>query len=139
MPVTFAILPKRHLVLFTYHGEVTMQEVIDVVAAATSHPAHRDGMRQLCDLSRVTRIEKDFAALMKMQAKLAENFVIRQADRIVVFYAPTPVARSIAQMAKKSWDGLNSVIVLMHEDEAEALALLGLAERSLSDLQAVVY
>lgn len=137
MPVTFALLPQRNLVLFTYLGEVTMQQVAQVVAEATLHPDHRDGMSHLCDLSRVTGIEKDFAALLKMQAQLTESFAVRQSDRIVVFYAPNPVARSIAQMAKRSWDGLNSVIVLMHEDEAEALALLGLPERTLSDLQAV--
>lgn len=136
MPVDFVILPRRNLVLFRYHGEVTMQEVTDIVAEATSHPSHCDGMSQLCDLSRVTGIEKDFAALMKMQAKLTENFAVQQSDRLVVFYAPTPLARSIAQMAKRSWDGLNAVVVLMHEDEAEALALLGVAEKRLSDLQA---
>ena len=37
-------------------------------------------------------------------------------------------------MARKSWEGLNSVIVLVQNRESDALALLGLPETSLAAL-----
>lgn len=138
MPVGFVILPQRNLAIFTYSGEVTLQESSDVVAAAAAHPDHRPGMRQLCDLSRVTGVERDFPELLKMQARMAESLLTRPHELIVVFYAPTRAGQEMVQMARRSWEGLNSVIVLAQEDEAEALALLGLPEKSLASLLACV-
>ncbi len=138
MPVSFTILPQRNLAIFTYSGEVTLRESGEVVAAAAAHPDHRLGMRQLCDLSRVTGVERDFPALLKMQALMAESLLIKPMELVVVFYAPTRAGQELVQMARKSWDGLNSVIVLSQDDEAEALALLGLPEKSLAALLACV-
>lgn len=138
MPVGFVILPQRNLAIFTYSGEVTFQESSDVVASAATHPDHRPGMRQLCDLSRVTGVEHDFPELLKMQARMAESLLTRPNELIVVFYAPTRAGQELVQMARRSWEGLNSVIVLSQEDECEALALLGLPEKTLASLLACV-
>ena len=138
MPVSFTILPQRNLAIFTYWGEVTLQESGDVVAAASAHPDHRPGMRQLCDLSRVTGVERNFPALLKIQALMAESLVIKPMELVVVFFAPTRAGQELVQMARKSWEGLNSVIVLWQEDETDALALLGLPEKSLAALLACV-
>lgn len=134
MPAHFTILPQRNLVVFTYSGEVKYQEASDVVAAATAHPDHRAGMRQFCDLSQVTGVEHDFPALMKMQARIAEDLMPKSAELLVLFYAPTPVGQEMARMARRSWEGLNSVIVVVQEHEAEALALFGLPETSVAAL-----
>jgi hypothetical protein len=138
MPVSFTILPHRNLAIFTYSGEVTLQESSDVVAAAAAHPDHRLGMRQLCDLSRVTGVERDFPALLKMQARLADSLLTKPMELVVVFYAPTRAGQELVQMARRSWEGLNSVIVLSQDDETEALALLGLPEKTLAALLACV-
>ena len=134
MPVSFKILPRRNLVLFRYSGMVTLQESGEIVAKAAAHPDHRAGMRQLCDLSAVTGVERDFPALLRMQARMAEDLHSRSGDLFVVFYAPTPIGQDMAQMARKSWEGLNSVIVLVQNRESDALALLGLPETSLAAL-----
>jgi hypothetical protein len=91
-------------------------------------------MRQLCDLSRVTGVERNFPELLKMQARFVETLLPAGRDLLVTFYAPTRAGQELAQMARKSWQGLEALVVLIHEDEAEALALLGLRERSLSEL-----
>ena len=134
LPVSFKILPQRQLILFTYAGLVGLQESTDAIGACARHPDYRPWQRQFCDLSRVTGVERDFPKLMKMQAKIVEDLQSDGNDLIVVFYAPTQVGQILAHTARKSWDGLNAVIVLIHDDEAEALALLGLPETSLSDL-----
>lgn len=134
MPVSFHILPQRNLALFTYTGFVTLAESMAVVADFARHPDHQPWMRQLCDLSAVTGVERNFPELLKMQARFVETLLPAGRDLLVAFYAPTRAGQELAQMARKSWAGLNAVVVLIHEDEAEALALLGLAERKLSDL-----
>jgi hypothetical protein len=134
MPVRFKILPRRNLVIFTYSGHVTLDESAEAVAVAANHPDHRPGMRQLCDLSAVTSVERDFPALMKTQARIAESLLQKPADVVVMFYAPHRIAKEIVQMARRSWEGLNSVIVLEQDDEAEALSLLGLPEPSVAKL-----
>jgi len=134
MPVTFKILPRRALVVFTYSGMVGLQESLDAIAACVGNPEYQPSMRQLCDLSAVTGVERDFPALLKMQAKMVESLQPAESDLVVLFYAPSRAGQEMAQMARKSWEGLNSVLVLTQDNEAKALALLDLPERSLDAL-----
>jgi hypothetical protein len=138
LSVTFHILPQRQLVLFRYSGQVTLQESMDIVAAATAHPDYRPWMRQLCDLSSVTGVEHDFVKLLKMQARILENLAPGADDMMVLFYAPTRPGQEMAHMAQKSWDGLNSVMVQIQDSEAAVLDVLGLAETRLGDLLQLV-
>lgn len=95
-------------------------------------------MRQFCDLSAVTGVERNFPELLKMQAKIVEEMGPAGPELLVMFYAPTRAGQELAQMARKSWEGLDSVIVLIQETEADALAVLGLPETSIADLMASV-
>lgn len=134
MPVTYAIRPAWNLILFRYHGEVTFHESVAVVEAAASDPMARAGMRHLCDLSDVTGVERDFLALLRMQAQMAESLHRPGPEQVVVFFAPTPAGQQLAEMARRSWEGLDSVIVLLQTCEAEALALLGIKASKISDM-----
>jgi hypothetical protein len=138
MPASFQIVRQRQLALFTYSGFVTLAESMAVVADCARHPDHRPWMRQLCDLSAVTGVERNFPELLKMQARFVETLLPAGRDLLVTFYAPTQAGQTMAQMARKSWDGLNAVVVLIHDVEAEALGLLGLRERSLTELLTAV-
>lgn len=137
MPVSFKVLPRRNLVLFTYSGMVGLQESMEVVAAATRHPDYRQTMRQLCDLSQVTGVERDFPALLKMQARIVESLYTPESELVVLFYAPGRAGREMAQMARKSWEGLNSVLVLILDRESQALAVFGLPDLSIAALAAL--
>ena len=134
MPVTFKIIPKRQLILFTYSGLVTLQESMDIVAQSARDPLYQPWQRHLCDLSAVTEVERDFLRLMQMQAKIAETFQPQAHDTIVLFYAPTKAGQMMAEMARKSWEGLNSVLVMVQHSEAQALAMLDLPEQNLQAL-----
>lgn len=136
MPISFRLFPLRDLVLFTYVGQISLQASIAAIAACSAAPGHHAGMRQLVDLSGVTGFEKNFPELLKMQARIAEYLVRGGPELIVLFLAPTRVAQEMAQMALKSWDGLDAIIVRIVEDEAQALALLGVREQCLVDLVA---
>lgn len=132
MPVAFRIFPKYQMILFSYAGRVSLQETMDAVAASTCHPDHRPGLRHFCDVSQVTSVESDFPKLLKMQARIAEAFQPEADDPLVLFYAPTRVGQKMARMAQKSWHGLGAVIVVICDEEAEALAVLGLKALSLA-------
>ncbi len=134
MPASFQILPQRQIALFTYAGFVTLAESLAVVSDYARHPDHQPWMRQLCDLSAVTGVERNFPELLKMQARLVETLLPQGRDLLVTFFAPTKAGQELAQMARKSWAGLDAVIVLIHHGEAEALTLLGLSERSFAEL-----
>ena len=134
MPVAFRYISQRQLILFTYSGKVSLQETLDAVAASAAHPEHRSGLRHFCDVSQVTSVERDFPKLLKMHAKMAESLLPAEDDLVVLFYAPTQEGQKMARQAQKSWQGVSTVIVLICEHEAEALALLGLKEQSLAAL-----
>lgn len=134
MSVFYHVLPQSNVAVFSYSGHVTFAEALSAVAAVARHPDHHDTMRQLCDLSEVTSVERDFPALMRMQARMAENLLPPHGERLVVFYAPHPAAQQLAQMARKSWDGLDQVLVRVVAREDQALALLGLKAPAIADL-----
>lgn len=134
MPVDTFVLPQLNLAVFVYSGPVTFQEASEAVAGVAQHPDHHDTMNQLCDLSGVTAVERDFAELMKMQASLTEHLLPQSGEKLVVFCAPHAAARSMANMARKSWDGFNQVLVRLVEREDQAMALLGLKQNSIAEL-----
>lgn len=134
MPVATHVLPRLNLAIFVYSGQVRLAEALEAVGAVSRHPHHHDTMRQLCDLSGITAIERGPTELMKMQARLAEYMLPKRGEKLVVFYAPHPVARNVAHMARKSWDGVDSVLVRVVETEEQALALLGLGGGNIAQL-----
>lgn len=135
MPVSFRILPHRALVLVTYTGMAGLQETIERTAECASHPDFRPTHRHLVDVSRITGYERDFPGFFAMQAKVMESYPPPLGhDQMFLFLAPTRAGQEMAQMVRRSWDGLDAIIVRIVEDEAQALALLGLRESCLADL-----
>ena len=134
MPVSFQILPHRQLILFIYSGKVTFQESSEIVGQSARHPAFSPWLRHLCDLSRVTGVERDYLKLLKMHAKIAEDLRPSGHDLLVLFYAPNRAGQSMAEMARRSWQGQSGAIVMIHDREAEALAMFGLRETSMDEL-----
>jgi hypothetical protein len=136
MPVCFHLLPSRNLILFRYSGFIRLDEPAAAVQASTQAPGFRPGMRHLVDVSQATGVDRDWPALLRQQADIASVMVPQGPEQLVLFYAPTRAGQWMAQMARRSWEGLNIVSVRVIEDEAEALALLGLPERSIAALLA---
>lgn len=138
MPVDIRVLPERNLVLAIYTGVAGLRETTERAAECAAHPGFRASMRHLVDLSRITGYERDFPGFFAMQAKVMEDFVSPGGDHIFLFYAPTRAGQEMANMVRRSWEGLERAIIVVHDDEAEALATLGLRERRIEDLVAGV-
>ncbi|PRX38249.1 hypothetical protein SAMN05216257_103225 [Meinhardsimonia xiamenensis] len=135
MAVTFSIFPERGLVYVRYEGEARLADTMAAFAEYAAHPDCRPGQKQLVDLSAVTGVEMNFAQLMEMQARKADLFGTAE-ETLMVYFAPTPEARRIANLAMRSWQGLGKVVALVAETEKQALELLGLSETGIAELTA---
>ena len=134
VPASFTILPRRGLVYVDYAGHVDLAEVFSIVEAYDRHPDRHPDQRHLVDLTRVTGFEHDPLTLMKLQARKADIFTTTAMPSLVVYIAPTRVAMTLAQLAMRSWDGNDKIIVRLQQDEAGALNLLGLRHRTVAEL-----
>ena len=135
MPLTYEILPARGIVLITYWGIAGLEESGEVFGRYTHDPDAAPGQKYLFDLSRVTGVEDDFPRFMEHQARAAPELGARVKPSMMVYYCPTPEGRRMAEMMRRTWDGLNGPPIAAIEDEAEALALVGCSEGRIEDLK----
>ena len=138
MPVDFKIFPKRGLVVVQYSGFATVNDTLTATEAYVSHPDYVAGQKQLVNMTEVTGFEKDYVRFMDMQARKTERLVRSDLQSIVVYIAPTAISRDLSAMFVRSWIDIGSVVPLVQDSEAEALALLGQPEESLDTLLATV-
>lgn len=136
MPASFQILPDRNLAYARYEGVISLTDAETAFAAYMAHPDHAPGQMQLVDLTAATGWQADFIKIMRLQATKAEAFLQGQAEALLVYLAPTEVARGIAATILRSWQGVAGVVPVVIEHEAEALAVLGQPEASISALLA---
>ena len=138
MPVEFQIFPKRGLVVVRYSGFATVNDTLTATEAYISHPDYVAGQKQLVDMTDVTGFEKDYVRFMEMQARKTERLVRSDLQSLVVYIAPTAVSRDLSAMFVRSWNDIGSVVPLVQDSEAEALALLGQPEETLDILLATL-
>lgn len=134
MPVSFHILPDRALAYVRFEGLITVPEAGAAFAEYAAHPDMRPDQRHLLDLSRVTGWTKDFAALLELHAAQLDVLLEATHEILYVYYAPDDPARSLAQMAVRSWDEVPGVIATLQENEAGALNILGQPETTIDAL-----
>ena len=134
MPVRFRILPRHAICAVTFSGQVGIEETRASVEECTRHPDFRPGMRHVFDLTGVTGVERDYPAYLALQAKALENLGPQPQDSLLVYVAPTRPAQEMAELIRKSWEGLDWALVRIVIDPAQALDLLGLPERDFAVL-----
>ncbi|RBI85134.1 hypothetical protein DRV85_10805 [Rhodosalinus halophilus] len=134
MPVSFQILPVRGLVYVRYEGFARIAESAELFARYMAHPDFAPGQKQLVDLAGVTGIEADFPKLLGLQARKAEAFLPGGVQTMIVYHAPGAVSRRMAEMVRRSWSEIPSVVPVVVESEVEALEVLGLRERRFAEI-----
>lgn len=130
MSVSFRIFPDRGLVFVRYQGFAKLEDTLAAFAEYACHPDCAPGQKQLVDLSGITGFDRDFPKLMEVQARKADVFAANGVETLMVYYAPTKLTKEIARLVLRSWEPFDSIVALIQEDEAQALELLGLSERS---------
>lgn len=138
MPVSYRILKDQGLAYVRYEGVATLDETMAAFAEYAQDPECRPGLKQLVDLSALTDIKFDFPKLMQTQAQKADVFMAGAAETLIVYLAQSPMALSMARAIMRSWEPFPSVVPVVIEEETEALSILGLQQRSVSELLTVV-
>jgi hypothetical protein len=136
MAVSYRILPEHALVYVRYEGTAGLEDGFKAFEAYLRDPQCRPGQKQFIDLSGITEIERDFPKLMAFQAFKAMQFVAPAQQTLLVYYAPTKVSQVMANLSLRSWAGFDHVAARMMEDEAAAMAFLGLRGTRIAELLA---
>ncbi len=134
MSISFQILRDHGTVYVRYEGLARTAETLQAFAAYVAHPDYRPGQRQLVDLSGVTGFDRDFTSLLKVQAIKADQFAGQAGQTLIAYFAPGRAAQEIAAIVLRSWEGVHHVAARILDDEAAALAFLGLPKPRIADL-----
>lgn len=133
MPISYSILSDRDLAVVVYEGEIRVDEPAAVIADVMRHRSFRPDQMHLVDLSAVTGWDPALEAA-ELPGEVRQDWRRQQRQTLCVYYAPTETARALAAVLAKAWEGNPSVVPLVLDDEAEALAILGQTEMSVAEL-----
>lgn len=135
MTVAYKVLRDEGTVVVTYSGCAGVAETLEAFERYRADPDFALGQKHLFDVRTVDVRDPDFAEYFRMQARLTEVYGRTESDQLVAFLVDSPAGLDMALMSQKSWDHLSSVVITIHETESDALAALGLRQRSLDDLR----
>lgn len=134
MSVTFQILPEDGLVYVRYGQVANVPDTRAAMNTFLNDPNHRPGLKHFVDMSDVEHIEHDVPEFFRLQLNKVESFFHNEAQTMIVYYAPHEVAFEFALLCQRSWEMFPQVACMIQQEEAQALALLGMPQRSLAEL-----
>ncbi|MGY6549558.1 MAG: hypothetical protein ACXIU7_11225 [Roseinatronobacter sp.] len=137
MPVTVQIVPRYALVLITYGGVVGLQETLTALQRCAASSEFRPWFPHLLDLRRVIDYERNMAGFIEMQAKAIDILPLIGSAGVefrMILLAPDGAGRGMAELIRRTWEGLGQARVLIAEDEAGAMDLLGLPRMPIAQL-----
>lgn len=134
MPSNYRILPEHFLVVITHEGHVSVDDTLGMMARFAQDPDAQHGQRHLVDMSRVESHDEDHARILSMHARNLDVVGGEGPEMLLVLYAPTPPARSMAALIAAAWEPSPIVIPRIVTEEADALAMLGLRHARIAEL-----
>ncbi|WP_071794926.1 hypothetical protein [Natronohydrobacter thiooxidans] len=129
MPLSFRIIPEHAVIVVHYHGVAGLAETHVMIAECAAHPDFHAAFRHLVDLRDITDHERDLMGFFTLQAKAIEAFPVISDEGHgfqMVLIAPPGPPRAMAEMVRRTWDGLDLVRVSIVENPDNALDLLGI-------------
>ncbi|MEQ9694028.1 hypothetical protein [Shimia sp. SDUM112013] len=134
MPVSITLHTPKNLVCVRYSGFAEIAESMGAFEEYMRRPDYRSGRDMLVDMSKVTSHEKASPDLIRHHALMTEIFDAFDHKPLIVFYAPTRVAQSMALVSARPWDQLDTISTAILEKEIDVLELLGVTEPSIERL-----
>ncbi len=134
MPASFRILNRHGIVYVRYSGHISLDNTLEVFGKYMQHPDRAAGQKHLVDFSDITGWDAEYVEMMAMQAKKAEAFLGHAAQTLIVYYAPTELGQSIAQLAVNSWEPFPAVVPTFQDTEEAALSILGVDHKDFAEL-----
>ncbi len=99
-----------------------------------NHPDCRPGQKQLVDMPGLTSFSQDYVEMMKLRARMADVFLAENAQTLLVYLAPNPVAMELCKSFLPAWNDNVGFVPLVQSEEAKVLSLLGQKETSIAEL-----
>ncbi len=131
----FRIFPEHNLVYVRYSGMATIADYMTVVRDYPRHPDYDPHRINLIDLRFLEDFERDYAGVLKLQAKTAEYALTARADILSITVAPSPVAQEVSKLIMRSWEGLDTPVVRrIVPTMEEASTLIGIDMETLDGL-----
>ncbi|MFN7002097.1 MAG: hypothetical protein ACK4NW_01555 [Roseinatronobacter sp.] len=130
-------MPQHTVIIVQYHGTAGLDETMEMMRRCSAHPDFNPGFSHLVDLRGVTDHERDIVGFFKMQAAAIDLFPIISDGAHhfkMVMVAPAGPPREMAELVRRTWAGLDMVLVVILETPEEALELLGIPLRQQTDL-----
>lgn len=135
MAATFRIFPEYNLLYARYSGLGTIADYMRIVQAYTTHPDYDPHRINLIDLRSLDDFERDYTAVLKLQARTAEFALSAHADILSIMVAPSPVAQEAAKLILRSWEGIDTPVVRrIVPTMEEASTLVGIDKDTLDGL-----
>ncbi|MFN4058845.1 MAG: hypothetical protein ACK4HW_11805 [Roseinatronobacter sp.] len=129
MGIAFRILPDLGLIAVRYEGVAQLQETMVVLSACAAHPDFHPAFRHVVDLRAVTDFERDMLGFFKMQAQAIEKFpqnILGEFPFHMVMLAPPGAPWEMADLVRRTWEGLGLTIVRVVDTPDAVVDLLGL-------------
>lgn len=120
----------------SYRGFTPLEDTIAMVQAYAAHPDYAPGQKVVFDLRGVTRASRDFVRYLDGQARAVEVLGTAAHEQLVVMLADNPEGLHMAQRGQRAWAGVRSIVIVIVDNETEALDILGLPDTSLAALSA---
>ena len=129
MPISFRIVPEHAVIVVQYRGVAGLAETHAMIAECAAHPDFHPAYRHLVDLRAVTDYDHDLLGFFALQASAIDFFPVISEDGHrfqMVLVAPAGPPRAMAEMVRRSWDGLDLVRVVIQDSLEDALEVLGI-------------
>ncbi len=134
MGVTFRILEDYGLVYVRYGRVAKVPDARGAFEAYLKDKRFQSGHKHFVDLSHIEEIDYDMPDFFKLQLSKVEGYLLDEAQTIIVYYAPHDTAFELARLCARSWEMVPSVVTMIIQDEAEALAMVGVPQTSIAML-----
>ena len=131
-PCFYTVFDTHHLVVFTAHGHLTVAECRRIWPPLAD-PAARSTHRHLLDFGHHRLRQRDFTAFISLQATLADEVAGDTPSTVLVLHGPDGPPLQVASLIARSWRNSGHVVARIATSEADALDMLGVDARQLSN------
>ncbi len=125
MPVEYAFFTNPQLNYIRYHGHVTLDEITNALQQFSREPALEHGQPHFFDFSQITSYEINYPKFLKFMAKLVDIYPSSGGEQLNVFHAPSGPPAEMAEMARKPWDGSETILIRITHTREQAFDILG--------------
>lgn len=134
MPSQHYFLSKPFLYVARFFETLTLSDLLEGAETCRCSPLFQSSMPQLIDISTVTEIDLDFAALTRFLATLRRDYSYNYNDVDMLILVGSDHFFAHARQFQILAESLDSLNVRIFTDPPDCLAALGLADATIEEM-----